>query len=140
MFTTDEIVTFFPYKKPLREERLLEESKVLQNTQKKCFNNFVHSVENAGIEGDKNPNTSVVCLTLKKLAKKFLWPPDYARPVTKYLSDEKTHGAINSEMFNRLGYKNDQLYEVEIVKSEIERKEVNIVGVFILQYAKLRKL
>ena len=48
----------------------------------------------------------------------------------KYLSDEKTHGAINYKMFKRLGYKNDQPCEVEIVKSEIEHKEPNIVWFF----------
>ena len=34
----------------------------------------------------------------------------------------------------------DQLYEVELVKSEIEHREPIIVGFFILQYAKLRML
>ena len=43
-------------------------------------------------------------------------------------------------MFNRLNHITDQLYEVEIVKSEIEHREPIIVGFFILQYAKLRKL
>ena len=49
--------------------------------------------------------------------------------VTKYLSDQKTHGAIN-KMFKRLGYINDQLYEVELVKSEIAREESTIIGFF----------
>ena len=52
--------------------------------------------------------------------------------VTKYLSDKKTHGAINNKMFRRLGYINDQLYEMEFVKSEIEHKEPIIVRFFIL--------
>ena len=34
----------------------------------------------------------------------------------------------------------DPLYEVELVKSEIQHKEPIIVGLFILQYAKLRVL
>ena len=52
-----------------------------------------------------------------------------SRPtVTKYLSDEKTHGAIDNKVFKRLGSINDQLYEVELVKSEIEHKEPIIVG------------
>ena len=34
----------------------------------------------------------------------------------------------------------DQLYEVELVKSETEHREPIIVGFFILQYAKLRML
>ena len=60
--------------------------------------------------------------------------------VTKYLNDEKTHSAINNKLFKRLNFITDQLYEVELVKSEIERREPIIVGFFILQYAKLRIL
>ena len=60
--------------------------------------------------------------------------------VTKYLTDEKTHSAINSKMFKRLNHITDQLYEVELVRSEIEHSEPIIVGFFILQYAKLRML
>ena len=60
--------------------------------------------------------------------------------VTKYLSDEKTHSAINSKLFKWLNHITDQLYEVELVKSEIEHREPIIVGFFILQYAKLRML
>ena len=60
--------------------------------------------------------------------------------VTKYLTDEKTHSAINSKMFKRPNHITDQLYEVELVKPEIEHREPIIVGFFILQYAKLRML
>ena len=60
--------------------------------------------------------------------------------VTKYLNGEKTHSAINSKMFKSLNHVTDQLYEVELVKSEIEHREPIIVGFFILQYAKLRML
>ena len=35
---------------------------------------------------------------------------------------------------------NDQLYEVELVKSEVKHKEPNIVGFLILQNKKLRML
>ena len=43
--------------------------------------------------------------------------------VAKYLSDEETQKTIKNKMFKRLGYINDQLYEVELVKSENEHKE-----------------
>ena len=43
-------------------------------------------------------------------------------------------------MFRRLGYINDQLYEVELAKSEIENKETIVKGFFSLHYAKLRLL
>ena len=60
--------------------------------------------------------------------------------LTKYLIDEKTTSAIDSEMFRRLNHITEQLYEVELVKSEIEHREPIFVGFFILQYAKLRML
>ena len=43
-------------------------------------------------------------------------------------------------MFQRLGYINDQQYELELVKSEIEHEEPISFGFFILQHAKLRML
>ena len=60
--------------------------------------------------------------------------------VTKYLSDKKIHGAINTIMFKRLDHINDQLNEVELEKPEIEHREPNNIGFFKLQYAKLRML
>ena len=39
--------------------------------------------------------------------------------VEKYLSVEKTHGAIKRKMYRRLGFLNERLYKVEIVKSNI---------------------
>ena len=56
------------------------------------------------------------------------------------MNDEKTHGAINTNFFKRLGHINDQLYEAELAKAEIEHREPIIVGFFILQYATLRML
>ena len=55
--------------------------------------------------------------------------------VIKYLSDEKTHGAINKKFFKRLDDISDQLDEVELAKAEFEHREPIIVGFFIRQYA-----
>ena len=115
----------------------------VQYTPMKSFNNFVQSAVNARREGDENPNSSVVPKTIKLLANSSYGYQIMDRSrhtVTKYLSDEKTHGAINYEVFKRRGYINDQLYEVELVKSEIQHKEPIIVGFFIVQNAKLRFL
>ena len=60
--------------------------------------------------------------------------------VTKFLTEEKTHEAINSKLFKKLDHVNNSLYEVELAKAQIEHKEPIIVGFFILQYAKLRML
>ena len=66
---------------------------------------------------------------------------DHSRhSVTTYLNDAMTHSAINNKFFKRLNFISDQLYEVELVKSEIEHREPIVVGFFILQYAQLRTL
>ena len=109
----------------------------------KCFNNFVQSAVNARREGDENPNSSVVAETMKLLANSSYGYQIMDRSrhtVTKYLSDERPHGAINTNFFNRLDHINDQLYEVELAKAEVVHREPIIVGFFILQYAKLRML
>ena len=115
----------------------------VQYTRRKRFNNFVQSAVDARRQGDENPNSSVVAETMKLLANSSYGYQIMDRSrhtVTKYLNDEKTHSAINSKMFKRLNHITDQLYEVELVKSEIYNREPIIVGFFILQYAKLRRL
>ena len=91
-----------------------------------CSNSFVQSAVNARRENDKNPNSTVVAETMKLLANSSYGYQKMDRSrhtVTKYLSDEKTHSAINNKMFKRLNYKNDNLYEVELTKSEVEHKD-----------------
>ena len=115
----------------------------VQYTPEKCFSSFVESAVNARRQGDENPNSSVVAETMKLLANSSYRYQIMLRSrhtVTKYLNDEKTHSAINNKFFKRLNFITSQLYEVELVKSEIEHREPIIVGFFILQYAKLRML
>ena len=115
----------------------------LQYTSLNCFNNFVQPAVIARREGHENPNSSIVAETMKVLVNSSYGYQTMNRSrhtATKHTNAEKTHGAIDNKMFKRLGYKNDQLYEVEVVKSEIEHKEPIIIWFFILQYAKLRKL
>ena len=109
----------------------------------KCFNKFVRSAVDARREGDENPNSSVVAETMKLLANSsysYQIMDRSRHTVTKILNIEKTHGAINTKFFKRLDYINDQLYEIDLAKAEIEHREPIIVGFFILQYAKLRML
>ena len=120
----------------------------VQYTPVNCFNNFGQSAVNARREGDENTNSSAVAETMKLLANICYDYPILDRSrhtVTKYLSDEKTHGVINNKKCKHLhlGYINDQLYqlyEVVLVKSEIDHREPIIVGIFVLQFAKLRML
>ena len=58
---------------------------------------------------------------------------------TKYLDEVKTNRAV-STFFKQLRYIDDSLYEVELVKAQIEHREPIVVGFFILQYANLRML
>ena len=112
-------------------------------TPKKCFNSFMQSAVDARRKGDENPNSSVVAETMKPLANSsygYEIMDGSRHTVTKYLSDEKTHAAINSKLFKKLDHMNYSLYEVEFAKAEIDYKEPIFVGFFILQYAKLPKL
>ena len=115
----------------------------VEYTPVECFNKFVQSAADARREGDENPNSSVVAETMKLLANSSYGYHIMDRSrhtVTKYLNDEKTHGAIITKLLKRLDHINDQLYEVELAKAETEHREPLIVGFFILQYAKLRML
>ena len=78
----------------------------VQYTPIKCFNNFIQSAVNTGREGDENPNSGVVAETMKFLANScygYQILDGCRHIVTKGLSDEKTHGAINNKMFKCLG-------------------------------------
>ena len=113
----------------------------VEYTPVKCFNNFVQSAVNARCQRDENPNTNAVAESMKLLANSsygYQIRDGSRHSMTKYTNDKKTHAAINNKVFRRLGYINDQLYEVELAKSEIEHNGPIIVGFFILQYAMLR--
>ena len=115
----------------------------VQYTPKKCFSSFVQSAFNARRERDENPNSSLVAETMKLLANSSFGYQTMDRSrhtLTKYLNDEKTHSAINKKLFKQLNFITDELYEVELVKTENEHREPIIVGFFILLYAKLRIL
>ena len=110
-------------------------------TPAKCFNTSVQTGVNARRQGDENPNSSFVAETMKLLANSSFGYQitDRSRhSVFKHTNNEKKHAAINNKMFMSVGYINDQLYEVELAKSEMEYKEPILVGFFILRYAKLR--
>ena len=77
----------------------------VQYIPRKCFNSLIQSAVDARRQGDKNPNSSVVAETMKLLANSSYGYQIMDRSlhtVTKYLTDQKTHSAINSKMFTRL--------------------------------------
>ena len=115
----------------------------VEYTPKKFFNSFVQSAGDTGRQGDEKPNSSVVWETMNLLASSSYGYQIMDRSrhtVTKYLTDEKTHAAINSKLFKELVHVNNSLYEIEVAKAQIEHKEPIIAGFFRLQYAKLRML
>ena len=82
----------------------------------KCFNKFVQSAVEARREGNENPKSNVAAETMKLLANSSYGYQIVDRSHhtdTKYLSDEKAHGAINIRLFKRLDHINDHFYEVE---------------------------
>ena len=108
----------------------------VEYTLKKRFNSFVQPAVDAKRLGDESPNSSVVAETMKFLANSSYGHQIMDRSrhtVTKYLTDEKTHAAINSKLFKKLNHVNNSLYEVELAKAQIEHKEPITVGFFILQ-------
>ena len=94
-------------------------------------------------QGDEVPNSGVVAETMKFLANSsygYQIKDRIRHTVKKYLNNEKTHSAINNKLFKRINPITDKLYEAQLVKSEIERREPITVGIFILQYAQLGML
>ena len=86
----------FPLQLGLVSEKI---HRFVQYTPRKCFGNFVQSAVDARRQGDENPNSSVVAETMKLLANSSYGYQimDLSRhTVTRYLTDEKTHSAINS--------------------------------------------
>ena len=90
----------------------------VQYIPRNCFSSLVQSAVIARRQEDENSNSSNVAETMKLLANSSYGYQIMDRSrhtVTKYLSDKKTHSAINSKTFRRLNHITDQLYEVELV-------------------------
>ena len=85
---------------------------------------------------DENPVSSVAAETMKLLANSsygYQIMNHSRHTVTKYLTDEKTHSAINSKKFKRPYHITDQLYEVELVESENEQREPIVIFLLRMQ-------
>ena len=115
----------------------------VEYTPKKCFNSFVQAAVDARRKGDEIPNLSVVSQTKKFPADNSYGYHNMDRrrhTVTNYLTDKRTHEAINSKLFEKLDHLNNSLFENELAKALIEHKEPILVRFFMIQYAKLRLL
>ena len=94
-------------------------------------------------QSDKNANSCIVAETMKLPANSSFGYQIMDRSrytITKFLSDEKTHAAINSKLFKRLDHVKNSLYEVELTKAQIEHKEPIIFRFFVHQQAETRIL
>ena len=109
----------------------------------KCFNKNVQSAVNIRRQRYENPYSSVDA-EYKKLLANGSYGSQIMNPirnsVTKFTNVEEKHALVNKELFKNLEYINDQIYQVEPAESEIEFEEPIIVGLFLLQYTKLRIL
>ena len=105
----------------------------IEYSPRKCFNSFVQSAVDATRQRDNKPNSRVVAETMKLPSNSSFGYQIMLRSrhtLTKNLNDEKTHAALNVRMFNKLNCVNNALFEVELAKGEIERKEPINIGVF----------
>ena len=109
----------------------------------KCFNSVFQAAVDARRKSDENPHSGVVAETMKMLANSssgYQIMDRSRHTIINYLNDEKAHKAMNSNSFKKLKHLNDNLYEIESVRADVEHKEPINVGFFVLQYAKLRML
>ena len=114
----------------------------IQYTPEKCFESFVNSVVEARREGDKN-TSSVVAETMKLIGNSSYGYQIMDRSKhskTQYVVGAEVDKLVNERNFKNLNVLPSSIYEVEMVKSEVNHKEPIIVGFFILQYAKLTML
>ena len=97
--------------------------RLVQYTPMKCFISFIQSAVDARRKGDKDPHSSVVAEFMKLLANSSYGYQIMDRSrhaITKYLNDEKAHKAINSNFFEKFNHLNDNLYQIESVKADVE--------------------
>ena len=113
MSTTENIdFMLFPSKRNSHYPSAHNLFRLATGMQKKLSLRRIYSDVNARREGDEKPNSCVVAETMKFLANSSYGYQIVDRSrhtVTKYLSDEKKHGAINTKLFKRLDHINDQL-------------------------------
>ena len=99
-------------------------------TLKKSLHSFVQSAVDARTNGAKNLVPSVVADTMKLLANSsygYQIIDRWRLTMTKYLSDKKTHAAINSELLKELNHLNNTFYEVEWQNSQNEHKSPSLL-------------
>ena len=90
--------------------------RVVEYTPVKCFEDFMQSAITSRRQGDGRPYSNVVAEIMKYTNTTY----ELRHIITKYTNDRMTHPSIMNIMFKRSGLINDQFYEVELAKFEIE--------------------
>ena len=105
----------------------------LQYTPHRCFQSFVQNVVDARREGDRNKESTVVAETMKLIGNSSYGYQIMDRSRhrnTKYVKGPQVDKFINNRFFKTMNELPEEIYEVEMSKSRIERKEPIIVGFF----------
>ena len=110
-------------------------------TLKKRFNGLVQSAVDARIQGDENPNSSIIADTMKLRANTccgYYITNRSQHAVTIYPSDKNTQATLNCKFFRKFNLVINALYEVE-PKHKLNLK-IKDCRFFVLQYTKPLKL
>ena len=94
-------------------------------------------------EGDKNTSSSVVAETIKLIGNSSYGYQIMDRSnssKTQYVVGAEVDKKVNERNFKNLNVLPSYIYEVEMVKSEVNHKEPIVFGFFTRQYAKLTML
>ena len=112
----------------------------IQFQSEQCFEKFVNEVVEARRQGDLNAD-SAVCANFEKLVDNSAYGNqimDRSKHTrTKYVVGSYVNTLVNDKMLRKFNDLPNELYEFELGKSKVEHKELIIVGVFILRYAKV---
>ena len=97
----------------------------IQYTPEKCFESFVSSVVEAQREGDKNTSSSVVAETMELIGKSYYEYQIMNRlklSKTQYVVGAEVDKLVNERNFKNLNVLPSFIFEVEMVKSEVNHK------------------
>ena len=103
----------------------------LEYTPKKRFKSFVQSAVDTRRQRDENPNSSVVAEILKLIANSsngYQIMDRSRHTVTKYLTDEKTHVAINGKLFKKLDHVKYSCMKLNSPKHRLNTKSQSFAG------------
>ena len=113
---------------------------VVTFTPKKCFKEYIDLVTEKRRLGDIDENSSLIAQQMKFLANssygKFITNSE-KHTDTMFANEYKTRLKINSPTFRRLEELDNDVYQIESLNSTIKIELPLVIGLFVLQHAKL---